>query len=352
MRPPAGLWRRVPHLPVRRGGIRCRSAGRSTTRTGNGVFLGAAAEEGGDDRHRRGERHRHCGRRGQETPSTQRDLNLLLDEMRLVKDEGELATMRRAAAISAGAHVRAMRFCADRFRSGAASIPEYEIEAELLMYLQRSDRSFLGAVADHARVAAEMVEWIRHAIGQLKHHERLDGARGAARLKSWKTDAAGIIERTRRAVDTVEHGAKLRRLLSEGDKVVKGLEEAAFILTLVPGGIDAGIADLLDQLADLSSHAVHEYVRCLEAAGDLSRGAARPDLERFLVTVDRLVTLEDGCDEAERAIRERVLRDPSPDFRQAYVLSELTRRLHLATDSVVQSGLLVRDYVLSIAPGA
>ena len=76
-------------------------------------------------------------REGLECPAQQRDLNLLLDDMRLVKDEGELATMRRAAAISAGAHLRAMRFCAERFRSGAAGIREYEIEAELLHEFRR-----------------------------------------------------------------------------------------------------------------------------------------------------------------------------------------------------------------------
>ena len=58
--------------------------------------------------------------------------------MRLVKDAGEIATMRRAAAISAGAHVRAMRFCAARFRRDPkAGIPEYEIEAELLHEFRR-----------------------------------------------------------------------------------------------------------------------------------------------------------------------------------------------------------------------
>jgi len=81
-------------------------------------------------------------RLGLECPSMQRDLSLLLDEMRLVKDAGELATMRRAAAISAGAHVRAMRFCAERLRSGAASVREYEIEAELLHEFRRSGAQF------------------------------------------------------------------------------------------------------------------------------------------------------------------------------------------------------------------
>ncbi len=63
----------------------------------------------------------------------QRDLAPLLAEMRLVKDAGELATMRRAAQISADAHVRAMRFCGQRFRAApAGAVREYEIEAELL----------------------------------------------------------------------------------------------------------------------------------------------------------------------------------------------------------------------------
>ena len=41
---------------------------------------------------------------------------------RLRKAPDELATMRRAAQISAGAHARAMRYCAARFRAdpGAA----------------------------------------------------------------------------------------------------------------------------------------------------------------------------------------------------------------------------------------
>jgi Xaa-Pro aminopeptidase len=75
---------------------------------------------------------------GHTPPSAHRDLAALLDEMRLVKGDDELALMRRAAAISAGAHVRAMRFCAARFRDQpAGSVAEYEIEAELLHEFRR-----------------------------------------------------------------------------------------------------------------------------------------------------------------------------------------------------------------------
>lgn len=82
-------------------------------------------------------RLRERSREGLECPTSQRDLNPLLAEMRLVKDDDEIATMRRAAAISAGAHARAMRYCAQRFRAGAQQVLEYEIEAELLHEFRR-----------------------------------------------------------------------------------------------------------------------------------------------------------------------------------------------------------------------
>jgi len=77
-------------------------------------------------------------RSGVECPTVQRDLAPLLAEMRLHKDASEIATMRRAAQISAGAHARAMRFCGARFRADPqARVREYEIEAELLHEFRR-----------------------------------------------------------------------------------------------------------------------------------------------------------------------------------------------------------------------
>jgi Xaa-Pro aminopeptidase len=64
-------------------------------------------------------------RTGVSAPGEIRDVRKLLDDMRLVKDAAELATMRRAAHISCIAHRRAMQIT----RPG---MNEYEVEAELL----------------------------------------------------------------------------------------------------------------------------------------------------------------------------------------------------------------------------
>ena len=69
-------------------------------------------------------------------PEQQRDLCGVLDEMRLVKDVHEQATMRRAAQISAGAHIRAMQLSARMLRAGQ-EVREYHLDAELLHEFRR-----------------------------------------------------------------------------------------------------------------------------------------------------------------------------------------------------------------------
>ncbi|MFM8691833.1 MAG: aminopeptidase P N-terminal domain-containing protein, partial [Limnohabitans sp.] len=64
-------------------------------------------------------------------PDQQRDVCALLDEMRLIKDAQELDIMRRASAISAGAHVRAMQRSMAALRAGQ-DLREYHLDAELL----------------------------------------------------------------------------------------------------------------------------------------------------------------------------------------------------------------------------
>lgn len=74
-------------------------------------------------------------RAGVTAPSAAFDVTSLLDEMRLLKDAHELGIMRRAARISADAHVRAMRATREgRF--------EYEVEAELLHEFRRRGSPF------------------------------------------------------------------------------------------------------------------------------------------------------------------------------------------------------------------
>jgi Xaa-Pro aminopeptidase len=74
-------------------------------------------------------------RAGVAAPSALHDVHVLLDEMRLFKDADEIAVMKRAAAISAGAHRRAMQ-------STRPGMREYQLEAELLHEFRRHGSQF------------------------------------------------------------------------------------------------------------------------------------------------------------------------------------------------------------------
>ena len=70
-------------------------------------------------------------RSGVNPPSEFHDIEALIHEMRLFKDAYEIEIMRRAAAISARAHIRAMQICKPGMR-------EYQLEAELLHEFRNS----------------------------------------------------------------------------------------------------------------------------------------------------------------------------------------------------------------------
>jgi len=74
---------------------------------------------------------RRQARSGINPPSALHDAEALIHEMRLFKDAQEINTMRRAATISARAHVRAMQACKPGMR-------EYQLEAELLHEFRNS----------------------------------------------------------------------------------------------------------------------------------------------------------------------------------------------------------------------
>ena len=87
---------------------------------------------------------RKQSRNGVSAPGELVSLEHLLHEMRLFKSADELALMRRAAEVSAKAHVRAMQFC----RPG---VSEYQVEAEIVHEFMREG---LRAVAYPSIVAA------------------------------------------------------------------------------------------------------------------------------------------------------------------------------------------------------
>jgi len=75
-------------------------------------------------------------RSGISAPQQLRNVCTLLDEMRLIKDAHEIDLMKKAALISAQAHLKAMQFCGSSFRDNKP-ICEYHLDAEILYEFRR-----------------------------------------------------------------------------------------------------------------------------------------------------------------------------------------------------------------------
>jgi len=103
-------------------------------------------------------------------PEQQRDLCGPLDEMRLVKDATEQATMRRAAQISAGAHIRAMQRSARMLRAGQ-EVREYHLDAELLHEFRQHGSQYPAYGSIVAAGANACVLHYRADAGQVRNGE-------------------------------------------------------------------------------------------------------------------------------------------------------------------------------------
>jgi Xaa-Pro aminopeptidase len=101
-------------------------------------------------------------RLGKVPPAQLRDVQLVLAEQRLIKDASELATMARAASISARAHVRAIQSCKVGQR-------EYTLEAELLHAFRTAGSQFPAYGSIVATGANSCVLHYRAGDAVLKH---------------------------------------------------------------------------------------------------------------------------------------------------------------------------------------
>ena len=180
-------------------------------------------------------------RLGVPAPASAHDLHLLLDEMRLFKDGSEVAIMRRAAAISAEAHARAMRVSRPGLR-------EYHLEAELLHEFRRHGSQ---AVAYNSIVAAGANSCVLHyraGAAELKSGDLVLIDAGCE-LDSYASDitrtfpANGIFSGPQRALYEIVLAAQAAALAATGpgQRFTDGHDAA--VRVLAQGMLDTGLLE-------------------------------------------------------------------------------------------------------------
>lgn len=240
----------------------------------------------------------------------------------------------------------ALRIASEGVRAGRSRrLIVDEIEAELLSHIDTSERATLVIAAEHAALLGSLSDRVRRALLRSRgRNAHAEAERTAALAKGVETRADELVRRSQGVRDR-SGKTTLGPLLSEADLAVDALEQAAFLLTLVPSATMADTVSALAPLADLVSLSTREYVRCIECARELPREPVRSDVETLLVAVDRLQQIEHDADSVQRTAEAELVR-LCRDFRELHVLSSMVDALEDAADSMGRCGLLVRDYAM------
>jgi Xaa-Pro aminopeptidase len=263
-------------------------------------------------------------RSGIECPRAQRDLAPLLAEMRLHKDASEIATMRRAAQISAGAHARAMRFCGARFRAAPhGSVREYEIEAELLHEFRRHGAQSPAYTSIVAAGANACVLHYAAADAEL-HAGELCLIDAGCELDGYASDvtrtfpADGRFTSAQRALYDIVHAAQDAAIAATRPGARQRDAHHAAVRVLAEGMLDVGLLDR-DSVGDVDAviasaayrqfymhgtghwlgrdvHDVGEYLSLAEAPSEQLNAMGQPVVMKpsRLLAPGMVVTIEPG----------------------------------------------------------
>jgi hypothetical protein len=225
-----------------------------------------------------------------------------------------------------------------------------EIEAELLRYLQAADRHMLHGPAEQAAMISALVERVIRAVADAKNgEERNNVIQTAALAKTWRARVDQIGAHAVWLLKRIPQDNELRQLLREADAMAEALEEAAYLLTLLPTTPDLKAMAVLGELAEVVGAGVREYVRCLDGGRDLSPASPRTEVDAFLMSVDRLAEVDHQTGTTQRTLTEQLLRGQSA-FHHFYVLTGIARELTRAASALARCGVLVRDHVLNAQP--
>jgi uncharacterized protein Yka (UPF0111/DUF47 family) len=223
-----------------------------------------------------------------------------------------------------------------------------EIKAELAGCFHSALENLLSIAAAHVALVFELATVVRDGLtvyGEPGSAEHL--ARTALRARKWEQEADALVSRTRSLVQQSHKPGSYLALLSESDNAADALEEAAFLMTLLPKVVpDDSLLKPVRSLAVLLVGDAQEMVKLIEAASHVHRESEREDLQDFLESIDRIVNIEHETDAAHRAITSALILE-APDFRALQLLLSLANALEEAADALLRSALILRDHLFN-----
>lgn len=244
----------------------------------------------------------------------------------------------------------AIRSASEGARSGKSQLLiRDELRVEMQKHVQVAHRKLFDAAAEHGSLVAESALALRAALIRIGLPDA-DAflCRASRRARTWEHQADELLSAVRLGAQRVDGSGVLVSTVSLLDDAIDHLEEALFLLTLLPPDACAMARPILDPLAGITASAAREQLKALEIARSLLEGASQDELEDFLVAVDRVATLEHEADAAERTAQATLV-TATPDFRSLHVASLISGAMEDATDALASSAISLREHILGSA---
>jgi uncharacterized protein Yka (UPF0111/DUF47 family) len=220
-----------------------------------------------------------------------------------------------------------------------------QIEADLVRHLDRVDSALLAIVVRQAGLVHDIAAALAHHIAALQAGRPADGKLLSARAGRIEQKADRIAIEARNEVTRLNAHPIIEQLIDRVEEAIDELEQAAFIASLVPRGIDQGLLLALAELCKVAVSGAEAAASGMAAAADVPEGR-RADAEDALAAVVRLIEAEHAADLCERDVAARVFTGGF-DLATSLSVLELARAVERATDRLAGFGHLLRRHVMT-----
>lgn len=220
-----------------------------------------------------------------------------------------------------------------------------QIEADLVRRLERVESTLLATVLRQVGLAHDITATIAQHIAALQAGHPVDRARLAARAGLIERKADRIALEARNEASRFNAGPIIEQLVDRVEEAVDELEQAAFITSLAPTGINPSLLSALAGLCAVATRATEAAATGLAAAVEVPEGR-RADSEDALAAVVRLMDAEHAADALERDVTAQVFAGGF-DIATSLAVIELARAIERATDRLAGFGHLLRRHIMT-----
>ncbi|HEY2189927.1 MAG TPA: phosphate transport regulator [Caldimonas sp.] len=239
-----------------------------------------------------------------------------------------------------------LRLACDGLRRGQPAALVADETRMLLAQHVRQRSSEFDLLAEHASYCHALAEAVSDGLAHGVERSGSDAAELAARAKVLERKADHLVMQAREKADRLSRWRPVARVIERFDDVADGLEEAAFLISLIAerhiDGWNADVRKALARLADTVLQATQEGVKALAVARTLGSDSDRADNDAFLAATWRVLQSERECDALLRDAR-RVILAALSDAPSLMLASDLAGALELASDRLLDAAYALRD---------